>query len=132
MGSEDPLETDNEDAFVVRHEESASVDKAWRAIGQVRARKEVDVERVRQDVPYETEDVRLERIPAADGDSGTIETLPDGSISIPLFEEELVVTRRSVLRERVIVRKETVTEHKRVEADVRKERIEFEADDEIT
>ena len=54
------------------------------------------------------EDVEHERVPAGEGDSGEIEVLPDGSVSIPLFEEELVVTRRTVLRERVIVRKQLV------------------------
>ena len=61
-------------------------------------------------------------MPAAPDDSGKIETLPDGSISIPLYEEELVVTRRTVLRERVIVRKEEVTEWQTVEAELRSER----------
>jgi uncharacterized protein (TIGR02271 family) len=73
--------------------------------------------------------VVAERVPVAPDDSGKIETLPDGSISIPLFEEELVVTRRTVLRERVIIRKEEVTEWERVEAELRRETVRFETDD---
>ena len=56
-----------------------------------------------------------------------METLPDGSISIPVFEEQLVVTKRLVVRERVIVRKHTVYEEQVVTADLRRERLEVEA-----
>ena len=52
--------------------------------------------------------------------------LADGSISIPLFEERLVVVKELVVRERVVVRKRTVTEHERIEAELRTERIEIE------
>ena len=50
-------------------------------------------------------------------------------MSIPLFEEELVVRRETVLRERVIIRKENVTEHQHVQAELRRERVEVERDD---
>ena len=65
-------------------------------------------------------------MPVGEDDSGEIEVLPDGSVSIPLFEEELVVTRRTVLRERVIVRKQLVSEWETVEADLRREQVVFE------
>jgi uncharacterized protein (TIGR02271 family) len=70
----------------------------------------------------------FERAPATDRDSGEIETLEDGSVSIPLFEERLVVSKELFVRERVILRKRTVTEEHRVEAELRKERIEVEGD----
>ena len=74
------------------------------------------------------EQAGLERIDAGDGDSGRIETLPDGSVSIPLFEEQVVVEKRLVVRERVVVRKQTVVEDQVVEADLRRERLEVDAD----
>jgi len=43
---------------------------------------------------------------AGDYDSGEIEYLDDGSVSIPIIDEELVVYKRLVVRERVIVRKD--------------------------
>jgi uncharacterized protein (TIGR02271 family) len=64
-----------------------------------------------------------------DDDSGEIEVLPDGSVSIPLFEEELVVTRRQVLRERVVIRKELVTDWETVDVELRREHVAFETDD---
>jgi stress response protein YsnF len=70
--------------------------------------------------------------PPLDGpDSGEIITLPDGSVSIPVFEEVLVVEKRRRVRERIIVRKETVVEDYVVEADLRKERVSVEADDDV-
>jgi uncharacterized protein (TIGR02271 family) len=120
---------EEEEALVIRHEETVDVDAAWEGIGYLRAARRVDVTRVRELVPRDLEDVDLERVPAADEDDGRIETLPDGSISIPLYEEELVITRRPVLRERVIVRKRTVTEQQRVETELRRERVELDADD---
>jgi len=89
-------------------------------------RRVVDREHVSDDYPREHDELAYERVPAGENDSGQIEMLPDGSISIPLFEEELEVVTRTVLRERVIVRKERVTEWQRVEAERRRERIELE------
>ena len=57
-------------------------------------------------------------------DSGEVETLPDGSISIPILEEELVVTKRVVVRERLIVHKDSEVEHRTIGAELRRERIE--------
>lgn len=128
MRDEDRREPD-ELRGITRHEEVADVDTRWHEAGSVRARKQVDYERYDDLVQRQREDVELEHVAPGEDDSGQIETLPDGSISIPVFEEELVVTTRTVLRERVIVRKVTVDEPRRVVADLRKERVEIEADD---
>lgn len=114
---------------LVRHEEQATVAKRWEGSGYATVRRDVDTEHVGKDFPLVRDELVEERVPADANDSGQIETLPDGSISVPLFEEELVVTRRTVLRERVIIRKEQVTEWERVEADVKRERIAFDVDD---
>jgi uncharacterized protein (TIGR02271 family) len=121
-------QTDEERAIVV-HEEEARADKRWEGTGYARIRRVVDREPVDAEFPYVREELVHERIPVDADDSGQIERLPDGSISIPLFEEELVVTRQTVLRERVIIRKEAVTEVERVETELRRERIEFDAAD---
>jgi uncharacterized protein (TIGR02271 family) len=113
---------------VVRSEEELRVDDEPQAIGSARVRKHVDTERVAQVVVRGVEQAGLERAPARDADSGEIETLPDGSVSIPVFEEQLVIEKRLVVRERVIVRKHTVVEEECVEADLRRERIEVDVD----
>jgi uncharacterized protein (TIGR02271 family) len=122
----DPSERPTEQ--VVRHEEEAHVDPAWRGIGTVEAHRVVESDDVRLSVPREVERVTHERIPAHENDSGQIETLPDGTVSIPLYEEEVVVTKRVVLRERVLIRKQTVTEHHDVRERVRRERVTIDDD----
>src|SRR3954454_17212121 len=92
-------------------------------------RREVTTRRLREEHPRQLEELAHERIPAAENDSGEIELLPDGSVSIPLFEEELVVTRRQVLRERVVIRKELVTDWETIDVELRREHVAFETDD---
>jgi hypothetical protein len=50
---------------------------------------------------------------------------PDGAV---LYEEELVATRRVVVRERVVFRKRVTSEETIVRAELRGERISIEAD----
>jgi uncharacterized protein (TIGR02271 family) len=116
---------------IVLHEEQAHVEKPSEETGSVRARREIVRERVREEHPRTRQELVTERVAVEEGDSGEIETLPDGSISIPLFEERLIVTRQTFLRERVIIRKEEVTDWQTVEADLRRERVHFDSDDDI-
>lgn len=116
---------------VIRSEEELDVATRQREAGRVRARKVVDHEQVERTVPVGTEHAETQRVPAAEGDSGQVETLADGSLSIPVFEEQLVVEKRLVVRERIIVRKHTVYEDRRVTADLRRERVEVEVDEEV-
>ena len=99
--------------------------------GRVRARKKVDTEHVRRPVERGVEHADVDRTPALEGDSGQVETLPDGSLSIPVFEEQLVVEKRLVVRERIIVRKHTVYEEHTVEAELRRERLEVETEGDV-
>ena len=114
---------------LVRHEEELELGTRLSEAGLLRARKRVEHERFDQGFEREIEQAdELERMGVAEGDSGEIETLPDGSVSIPVFEERLVVTKELVVRERVVLRKRTVTEEERVQAELRKERVEIETE----
>jgi uncharacterized protein (TIGR02271 family) len=95
-------------------------------VGTAKAVKHVATESVSARVQRGSEHADLDRVDVTDAstDSGEVETLPDGSISIPVFEEQIVVTKRLVVRERVIVRKHTVYEDHVVSADVKRERLE--------
>ena len=123
---------DERTSSLVRREEELEVGTRDEQVGAVRARKLVESERVEQLVPRDREELDdVERIAPNENDSGEIETLPDGSVSIPILEEELVVTKRVVVRERVVIRKRTVTERERVEATLRKEQVQVDADPEV-
>ena len=129
-GATAPAEVDDTTG-VIRREEELTVATDVREAGRLGVRKVVDHERASTVVPVGTEHADLERHPVAEADSGEVEILPDGSISIPVFQEELVIEKRLVVRERVIVRKHTVTEDRLVEADLRRERVEVEVDPEV-
>ena len=121
----------DDDTEVIRREEELRVATTVHEAGRVGVRKVVDHEQATTVVPVGTEHAEFERHPVAEADSGEVEVLPDGSISIPVFQEELVIEKRLVVRERVIVRKQTVVEDRLVEADLRRERVEVEADPEV-
>ncbi len=59
-------------------------------------------------------------------------TLPDGGLSIPIYEEELVVSKRVVLKERLVIRKRVITASTPVEDELRRERIEIDVDDSVS
>src|SRR5947209_19061801 len=113
---------------VLRSEERAEFGTVNEETGRVKARKKVDYETVQQTVPRGIEHADLERLPVAEGDSGEVETLPDGSLSIPVFEEQLVVTKRLVVRERAVLRKHTVYEEHGVSPDRRRQQPAVETD----
>lgn len=116
----------------VAYEERLRTDTEAADGGSVHFRKSVDTERHEETVPRGVEHADVERGgPTGEGDSGEILTLEDGSISVPVFEEQIVVEKRLVVRERVIIRKHTVTEEHRVSADLRRERLEIDADDDV-
>jgi hypothetical protein len=71
-------------AEVIRSEEELRVGTVQHEVGRVRARKVVETEHVEQVVPRFTEQAEVERADVEPGDSGEVETLPDGSISIPV------------------------------------------------
>jgi uncharacterized protein (TIGR02271 family) len=116
---------------VVRSEEQLRIANSTEQLGTARAVKSVDTERVETRVQRGSEhaDTELLPVPDAEADSGQVETLPDGSLSIPVFEEQIVVTKRLVVRERVVVRKHTVYEDQVVSAELKRERLEVEGDD---
>lgn len=115
---------------LIRHEEEADVRTRVATVGAVHAEKRVDVERVAERIPREVEEAMVDRVAAGAGDSGEVETLPDGSVSIPVLEEELVVTKRVVVRERIVIRKESRTKTETVEADLRREHVDVSVDEE--
>jgi uncharacterized protein (TIGR02271 family) len=118
----------SEGAEVARHEERLHISRGVSERGALRVRKHVETQHVQDYIPREVEEADMERTGPNPDDSGEIERLPDGSISIPILEEELVVTKRTVVRERLIIRKRTRTEQAPVAAELKREQVEVEAD----
>ena len=110
---------------MVRSEEELEVGVESRPVGAVSVAKRVETEHVGERVTRGVEHADIERADPAEHDSGEIETLPDGSVSVPVFEEQLVVEKR------IIIRKTTVEEEHLVEADLAREVVDVDADDSV-
>jgi uncharacterized protein (TIGR02271 family) len=126
MNQEPAPSGDRDDASLVRHQERLRISKGVEEVGALRIRKEVDPAEIEGEVPRGLEHAKVQRVAPGAEDSGEIETLPDGSVSIPVFEEELVISRRLVVRERIVVTKHTVYQPEHIREDVRRERVEIE------
>lgn len=126
------MTADQPEDGVVRSEEQLHVGTVLKDAGRVLARKLVRSRRDTQDVERSVEEVALDRTPADPGDTGEVITLPDGSLSIPVFEEQIVVEKRLVVRERVVLRKYAVAHTEQVEAEVRVEHVEVVAEPQVS
>ena len=119
------------DDAMTRSEEELRVGKAERERGRVRLRKYVVTEDVQQTVPVRREEVRLEREPVTEANLGEATDGPaisEEEHEVTLHEEEVVVDKRAVPKERVRLDKDTVVEEQTVSEEVRKEQIEAEGD----
>jgi uncharacterized protein (TIGR02271 family) len=119
------------DDAMTRSEEELHVGTERRERGRARLRKYVVTEEVTKTVPVQREEVRVEREPITDANAGDAMSGPEISEEeheVVLHEEEPVVEKRAVPKERVRMDTETVTGEESVSEEVRKERIEAEGD----
>jgi uncharacterized protein (TIGR02271 family) len=120
------------DDAMTRSEEELRVGTETRERGRVRLRKYVTTEQQQVTVPVQREEVRVERQPITDANLDAATSGPDLSEEeheVVLREEQPVVEKRTVPRERVRLDTETVTEERQVGEEVRKEQIEVDGDD---
>ena len=115
------------DDAMTRSEEELRVGTAEREAGRARLRKYVVTEMQTRTVPVRHEEVRVEREPITDANRDAALDGPEISEEehdVILHEEEPVVEKRAVPKERVRLETETVTEEREVSEQVRKEQIE--------
>jgi uncharacterized protein (TIGR02271 family) len=119
------------DDAMTRSEEELRVGTERREAGRARLRKYVVTEQVTKTVPVRREEVRVEREPITEGNVDRAMSGPDISEEeheVVLHEEEPVVEKRTVPKERVRLEKDTDVEEETISEEVRKERIEAEGD----
>jgi uncharacterized protein (TIGR02271 family) len=117
------------DDAMTRSEEELRVGTETRERGRARLRKYVVTEEQQVTVPVQREEVRVEREPITDANLDAATSGPaisEDEHEVVLREEEPVVEKRAVPRERVRLDTETVTGERRVTDEVRKEQIEVE------
>jgi uncharacterized protein (TIGR02271 family) len=119
------------DDAMTRSEEELRVGTRERESGRVRLRKYVVQDEVTQTVPVRREEVRLEREPITDANVDAATSGPAISSEeheVVLRDEEPVVEKRVVPKERVRLDKDVQTEQRRVSETVRKEELEVDDD----
>ncbi|HTE67133.1 MAG TPA: PRC and DUF2382 domain-containing protein [Actinomycetes bacterium] len=121
------------DDAMTRSEEELQVGTETRERGRARLRKYVTTETQQVTVPVQREEVRVEREPITDANLDAATSGPaisEEEHEVTLREEEVVVDKRAVPKERVRLDTETVTEERQVSEEVRKEQIQVEGDQE--
>ena len=121
------------DQAMTRSEEELRVGTETRERGRARLRKYVTTETQQVTVPVQREEVRVEREPITDANLDAATSGPaisEEEHEVTLREEEVVVDKRAVPRERVRLDTETVTDERQVSEEVRKEQIEVDGDQE--
>jgi uncharacterized protein (TIGR02271 family) len=119
------------DDAMTRSEEELNVGTTEREAGRVRLRKWIETDQQTVTVPVRKEKVQVIREPITDANIGKAMDGPDLSEEeheIVLTEEEVVVDKKVVPKERVHLDKDVVVEDEQVSAELRKERIETEGD----
>ncbi len=111
---------------VRRLEEDLSAGVSQRETGSVNLKKNVRTEREEARVPKRREEVEVERVIAEGGEEVTgVEIGEDEEFVVRVYEEEVVVSKRVVLKEEIRLRKRVAWEEEVVEVDLRKEEVEI-------
>lgn len=109
-------------------EEELDVQKRGRQSGEVKVSKRVTTEQKQVTVPVSHEEVRVERVPAGRAASQQEAGFSSQDVSVPVMEEEVVVSKRPVVREEVRISKQTKTEQRPVSTQVRREEVDIKQD----
>ncbi len=115
---------------LTRSEEELAVGKRREQEGEVRVGKHIETDHVSRDVPLEHERVRVERRPATEQTAGKADMRED-EIRVPVYGEEAVVEKRPVVKEEVVISKERTSQPERVDADLKKERLDIDKDGDV-
>ncbi|HEY0832994.1 MAG TPA: YsnF/AvaK domain-containing protein [Azospirillum sp.] len=104
------------------HEEVLSVGKRSVESGRVRIATEVHEREQTVEQDLDSEDIDIVRVPVGRPVDAVPDTRQEGDVLIvPVVEEELVVTKRLVLKEELHIRKRTTRRTERVTATLRSE-----------
>jgi uncharacterized protein (TIGR02271 family) len=114
---------------LTRSEEELEVDTKQVPRGQAGVRKRVVTEQQHRTVPVEREELRVHREPVRAGEGDGDADISADEQTIELREEQPVVDKRVVPKERIRIGKEVVRDHEQVSEPVRKEQVEVKQPD---
>jgi uncharacterized protein (TIGR02271 family) len=117
-----------EELRVQRSEEELRAGVREQEAGRVNVKKSVRTEREVVRVPRRREEVDIERVPvegeARETSGATEADIGENEVVVQVFEEEIVVSKRVVLKEEIRLRKRVAWDEETVEVDLRKEEVE--------
>jgi uncharacterized protein (TIGR02271 family) len=116
------------DDAMTRSEEEVKVGTTDREAGRARLRKYVVEEEVTKTVPVRREEVRVEREPITEANADAAldgPAISEEEHEVVLHQEEPVVEKQAVPKERIRLDKDTVTDEQEVSETARKERVEI-------
>jgi uncharacterized protein (TIGR02271 family) len=118
----------DEDLKVQRSEEELRASVREHEAGQVNVKKSVRTEREVVRVPKRREEVDIERVlvegEARESSGATEADIGEDEVVVQVFEEEVVVSKRVVLKEEIRIRKRVAWDEQAVDVDLRKEEVE--------
>jgi uncharacterized protein (TIGR02271 family) len=122
---------EHEGATLTRSEEELRIGKREVSRGEARIGKHVEVEQVAEPVTRRREEVVIERRPVEAGARADA-SIGEDEVRIPLMEEEVVVDKRPVVKEELVVGKRVVEDHDTVRTEVRREEFDIDTPTEDT
>jgi uncharacterized protein (TIGR02271 family) len=121
----EPLDDDETRTLELREEE-LHVQREMREVGQAELRTRVEEVPARLEVEAFDEEVEVEHVPVGQVVSERRDPYQDGeTLVVPIYEEQLVVTKRLVLREELHVRRTRSVRRELFEDTLRRERLEI-------
>lgn len=124
-GSYERDPSDRDRRTLTRTEEELQIGKREVSRGDARIGKHVETEHVSEPITRRREEVVVERRPIEAG-ARAHAPIGDEEIRVPLTEEEVVVEKRPIVKEELVVGKRVVEERDTVQAELRRE--EFDID----
>lgn len=112
-------------------EEELSAEKHAREAGRVEVHKDVKTEKKTVTVPVTKEEIHVERVPGSQAAPPSSATFKEGDVSIPVYEEEIEIKKRPVIREEVRVSKTSHEEHRAASADTRREEVSVDSEGKV-
>jgi uncharacterized protein (TIGR02271 family) len=126
-GERDSSFQETDELKVQRSEEEVRVGTREREAGAVKVRKSVRTEREQVRVPKRREEADIERVSGEGREASGVEIGEDDEVVVvQVLEEEVVVSKRVVVKEEIRIRKRVVEDEEVVEVDLRKEEVDIE------
>jgi uncharacterized protein (TIGR02271 family) len=117
-----PIEPRADDRTLELREEELLVRREMREVGEAEIRTRVEEVPARLEVEAYAEEVEVEHVPVGEIVSQRRDPYEDGDVLVvPVYEEQLVVTKRLVLREQLRIRRVRTTQRQLFEDTLRRE-----------